>query len=120
MWLFTRYGFFSVACARKAGGGEDPDLLMIRARRRAHLEQLQARFPEIAGAEIIVTRDRDYRYRIVVAKTVWAGTVSELALEQTWSNFKNEAERFQGKAGSDYVRALHEVWDVMYELQGRE
>jgi DNA-3-methyladenine glycosylase I len=37
--------------------------------------------------------------------------------EQTWSNFKNEAARFQGKAGADYVHALHEVWSVMYRLQ---
>lgn len=43
--------------------------------------------------------------------------VAKLAEEQQWSNFKNEAARHQGKSGSAYVRALHEVWSVMYGLQ---
>jgi len=43
--------------------------------------------------------------------------MSEMADEQTWSNFKNEAARFQGNAGRDYVQALHDVWDVMRNLQ---
>jgi len=35
MWLFTRYGFYSIACARKPDNSLDPDLLMIRARPRS-------------------------------------------------------------------------------------
>jgi len=46
--------------------------------------------------------------------------VSELAHEQVWSNFKNEAARFQGRDGADYQRALHRVWDVMCRLQSSE
>ena len=40
-----------------------------------------------------------------------------LAQEQEWSNFKNEVAAYQGKADSEYVHALHEVWSVMYTLQ---
>src|SRR5512135_3762354 len=38
MWLFTRYGFFSTACAQAAAYTPDPTLISIRARRREHLE----------------------------------------------------------------------------------
>ena len=44
MWLFTRYGFFSIACARKPDGSLDPDTVMVRARRIAHLKSLRKQF----------------------------------------------------------------------------
>jgi hypothetical protein len=119
MWLFTRYGFYSIACARKRDDPIDPTLVMIRARRRAHLKNLQQRFQALAGVKIVTLQARDYRYRLIVPKELWAGIVTELAQEQEWSNFKNEAARYQGAAGSDYVHALHEVWEVMLNLQGK-
>jgi hypothetical protein len=35
MWLLTRYGVYSIACANKPSGGVDLDTLMIRARRKS-------------------------------------------------------------------------------------
>jgi hypothetical protein len=120
MWLFTRYGFFSVACARRPNDSIDPDNVMIRSRRKAHLQNLQTRFHELAAAELIALPDRDYRYRLIVSKPLWSKIVAELTNEQDWSNFKNEAARFQGTRGSDYIHALHRVWEVMYEFQTSE
>jgi hypothetical protein len=120
MWLFTRYGFFSVACASGENGSLDPQKLMIRARRKSHLQKLQSRFPAIAAAEIMKLDYRDYRYRLLVPKAGWVSVIAELASEQDWSNFKNEAARFQGREGSDYVHALHNVWEVMDRLQSAE
>jgi hypothetical protein len=117
MWLFTRYGFFSLACARKPDGSPDPESLMVRGRRREHLANLQKRFPALAGTEIVLLPNRDYRYRLIVAKNVWVNVVAELAQEQDWSNFKNEAARFLGPVEKDYTDALHEIWGVMYGLQ---
>ena len=117
MWLFTRYGFYSIACARKPGGAIDEHTLMIRARNKGHLAKLQARFPQIADAKIVTTPIQDYRYRIIVPKSDWTPIVAELAEEQTWSNFKSEAARFQGKTSAAYVHALHDVWSVMYKTQ---
>ncbi len=123
MWVFTRYGFYSIACANKADGKLDPDTVMVRARLREHLKALQERFAEteIGKAEILNWSQRDYRYRIVVPKAVWAGALTEMAVEQTWSNFKNEAGRFARikHMAYGYVDALHSVWEVMYGLQGR-
>ena len=115
MWLFTRYGFFSIACASSPDGALDSDTLMIRSRRKAHLEKLQARFPQLANIEVSATRHTDYRYRMIVAKSDWVAVVAELAGEQTWSNFKSEVARFGGC--DDYERALHRVWEVMHTVQ---
>ena len=117
MWLFTRYGFYSIACARHPNGSLDPATVMVRARRVAHLTNLQKRFPALGGADILTLPNRDYGYRLIVSKEVWVGIVAELAQEQEWSNFKNEVAAYQGKADSEYVHALQEVWSVMYTLQ---
>lgn len=117
MWLFTIYGFFSIACASKADGTRDTETVMVRARVREHLERLQARFPAIAGREVLRTKDNDYRYRLIAPKAEWATIVAELAAEQTWSNFKSKVAAFQGAAGREYEHALHEVWSVMNRLQ---
>ena len=65
MWIFTRYGFVSAACATKADGTIDADQIMLRARSKKHLENLQARFPdtELAKAMILDSVGTDYRYR---------------------------------------------------------
>jgi hypothetical protein len=119
MWLFTRYGFYSIACASKKDGSIDSQTMMIRARDIDHLKRLQKRFQTIGDAEIVTTPDRDYHYRLIAPKDVWTAIVAELAQEQDWANFKNEAARYQGHTGSQYVRALHRVWGIMHDLQER-
>ncbi len=114
MWLFTRYGFFSVVCARQHGGKSqkaDPALLMVRARHRPHLENLKRRFPALDKHEIIAGGGTDYPYRILVAKRLWKDLAGELIEEQTWTNFKAEAERFLGPV--PFIGTLHEIWALM-------
>jgi hypothetical protein len=121
MWIFTRYGFFSIACARKKDGSIDEDKVMIRARSRKHLENLRDRFPEseCARAEIICNAGTDYKFRLIVLKSEWVKIVSQLVTEQTWSNFKNEALSFGNKikSSSRYIHALHQIWEVMFRFQ---
>lgn len=118
MWLFTRYGFYSIACASRPNGSIDPGTVMIRARRAAHLRNLQERFPALAGAELATSPNRDYRYRLIVSKETWVAALSELGREQDWANFKNEVARFNGR--DDYEAALHRIWKVMYSVQTDE
>jgi hypothetical protein len=124
MWIFTKYGFFSIACANDAGGKIDPDKVMVRTRLREHLDSLKERFPKtvLGQAEIQVSEHTDYRYRIVVPKADWVAALAELATEQTWANFKTEAGRFSiaKKKAHAYVDALHSIWDVMHRLQMKE
>jgi hypothetical protein len=70
MWVFTRYGFSSFACATNAYAVSDSvqtDRLMIRAYRRQDLQALQARFPDLRSLKIEAFTKRDYRYCIYVA-----------------------------------------------------
>ncbi len=124
MWVFTRYGFVSIACARKKDGSLDEDTVMVRARARKHLENLQERFPDSAlgKADILTGAGTDYRFRLIVPKAEWASLLSQLAMEQTWPNFKNEASRCAGlkKVSGMYVHALHEIWAIMADLQATQ
>jgi hypothetical protein len=115
VWTFSIYGFFSIACASKPDGSLDRDTVMVRARCKGHLRNLQKRFAALASAEIATMPNRDYRYRLIVPKSVWVATLAEMAEEQTWSNFKNEVARFNGR--NAYERALHQVWETMYGVQ---
>jgi hypothetical protein len=65
---------------------------------------------------ILATPTADYPYRVVVPKSLWATLLSELALEQSWSNFKNEVAAFQEEGGREYSQALHDVWARMARL----
>ena len=118
MWIFTRWGFYSIACANKPGSNEiDPDTVMVRARVRKHLMNLKKRFPTLANARIMAIPDRDYGYRLVVPKAVWVEVLAGLAEEQTWSNFKSEATSRMAQTDSAYIAKLHAVWWEMLQLQ---
>lgn len=124
MWLFTKHGFYSTVCARQGDGAHgqpiDPSRIMVRARVRAHLDALKERFPgQIGSCEVHATRASDYAYRLFVDKTAWTQVVTALADEIDYDNFKSAVERHQGRAGDEYVQALHDIWSVMYELQKR-
>jgi len=115
MWLFTIYGFYSIACASKPDGSLDKDTVMIRARRSDHLRNMQKRFLSLAKAKILTLPNQDYRYRLVVPKAIWVAALAEMAGEQRWTNFKAEAARHQGDGGADYIDA----WAIMNRLQDR-
>jgi hypothetical protein len=122
MWLFTKYGFFSVVCARAGTGGKhepvDPNRVMVRARVRKHLESLVARFPELLEeCTIRESTDTDYAFRLFVAKTNWVRIAAQLSDEIDYDNFKSAVARHQGAAGRNYESSLHEVWSVMHKLQ---
>lgn len=124
MWIACRYGWISLACARKDGGRShevDPDTMMLRARCREHLESLRRKFDALAEYRVTETPRIDYRWRLVCPKDVAAHVVAGLVTEMEWSNFKSEAARFQRDEGFPeadlYIDALHEVWSVMRDLQ---
>lgn len=122
MWLFTRYGFFSVVCARQGDGSHvmpvDPDRMMVRARVAEHLAALKERFPdELGGSEIVTTSYTDYACRLFVEKANWVRVAAALAEETDYDNFKKSAKKQKGGEGIEYLNALHAVWSVMNKLQ---
>jgi hypothetical protein len=122
MWLMTRLGFFSVVCARQAGGESgtlDPDTLMVRARSKRHLTNLIGRYPEqLGGADIRADAGTEYPYRIIVAKPVWRAVMGLLTDELDYGNFKNEVSA-AGLCDLEYSRALADVWLRMRELEDK-
>jgi hypothetical protein len=94
MWLFTRYGFFSISPARET--------IVMRARRKSHLHRLQSRFPKLA-AEIEPDEEGDCRFRLVASKDDWAAAVAALAEESA--------------GGSGDTDALQRAWDEMYGIE---
>jgi hypothetical protein len=122
MWLFTKYGFFSVVCARQGEGAHgqpvDPKRMMVRARVREHLEALREKFPELLGdCDIKEFVSTDYAFRLFVEKSAWSEVAEHLAAEIDYDNFKSAVGRHQGRKGAAYEHSLHEVWSVMNRLQ---
>jgi hypothetical protein len=124
MWLFTRYGFFSAVCARDGESSRapiDPSRIVVRGRRRDHLDALRSRFAEhIGDCAVIADAGTDYRYRMVVPKVAWTQLVADLASEIDYRNFTSAVVSHQGEAGRDYKHALNDTWRAMSELQRRE
>lgn len=110
MWLFTKYGFFSVV--RSALNQTD---MMIRARKREHLVNLQSTYLTTLGQyKIRSSRDTDYKYRLIVPKYEIKWLMTSLAKELNYCNFKDEAKKLHDP---DYSKALGDVWERMLELQ---
>ena len=118
MWIFSVFGFYSIACADKPGTKKiDKNTVMVRARVRKHLENLKNRFPSLADTEILALPGRDYGFRLIMPKIVWVEVLKDMAEEQTWSNFKTEAAARSADTGSAYIEKLHAVWWEMLGLQ---
>jgi len=56
----------------------------------------------------------DYQFRASAPREDVARALGELALHTSYSNFKNEVAKRQGKARA---ALYHDVWDVLYRLQ---
>ncbi len=116
MWIFTKYGFFSVVCARKDGGASsdvDTNTVMIRARNIKHLQQLCERFDILQGSEIIENTGTDYPCRLIVRAKLWRVVLDQLARDIDYGNFKGCVDDLE------YLTRLHYVWSEMRDYQAR-
>jgi hypothetical protein len=121
MWLFTKYGFFSVVAAKQMKGQTvtrniDKSRLMVRARVRKHLVNLQKRFPVIRELPIKEDESADYRFRLIVPKEAWKQINQDLAEEIDYGNFKGLCEK-SSEVDDQYTKALHEIWHIHHRLQ---
>jgi len=118
MWIFTKYGFFSVVSARKSATSREIDLntLMVRAREKSHLQNLINNFDELKNLEILETESADYRYRIFTPKKNWLEVMSKMTDEIDYDNFKSKV--YNTLKDGEFCHALADVWSVMYNYQG--
>lgn len=109
MWLFTRYGFYSISVRGYS--------VQFRARVKAHLQALKLRFPWLVG-RIVISPGTDYRYRLEMSTGERDRILLDLANEQDWQDFKGEVKRFAPQ-DKMYLDALVSVWSVMHAFQWR-
>lgn len=108
MWIFSVYGFFSVTALP-----EDRSKLMVRARVKAHLENIQKAFPmTLKSYKIQHWKGRDYQYRMIVPNTAWQAIVAQMVAETTWNNFKDECGKRFGH-NSKFLGMLHRIWSLV-------
>lgn len=109
MWVFTPQGFYSVVVHR-----DDPSLVLVRARAREDLENLQTQLP---GLVIFEDTSADYLYRAIVNREDWKHALAELADAMDYDNFKDAVTDRQGE---ERHRLYLRVWGVMLALQPRK
>ncbi len=100
MWICLNNAFISAVQHRCK-----PNHLMVRARRREHLDAV---FP---GAEIIETPTADYCWRVEVTKNAFKKAVNNSIDSIDYDNLKNSVE------DHDLHEAYSQVWGVMHRLQ---
>ncbi len=123
MWVATTLGFISCTCPKKKDGTRDIESIQLRARLRAHLPRIMGQFPDIfegfTTAAITEDTGTDYRFRLIVPKTVFVRLMAELAMANNAHNFKNEVAREWGN-DDPYTNACHEMWHVGHTIQENE
>lgn len=100
MWFCFNNAFVSAVEHR-----DNPNLLMVRARRSKDLENL---FP---GKEIIVGGSTDYNYRVIVSKDEFSKLVAERVNNINYDNFKNSVK------DEDLKILYHSFWYLHYRMQ---
>lgn len=105
MWIFANNSFVSVVEDRG-----DSTKLVVRGRLPGDVERA---VPAAVGF-VSVTPDHDYRYRATLPRDVVAAAIHAHVAGIDYPNFKGSVDSRQRPL---FLRALHDVWSVMHQLQ---
>jgi hypothetical protein len=123
MWIIDpRIGLVSVVVADDQFTGKpSTDRIMLRSRRRAHLQNLKSLCPALADTPITAARkDLDYPVRLVVDRAVFVEVLAELGRKLAYRNVKAEAHRHEAELGAGFVAAMHRVHATLAQIDDRE
>ncbi len=122
MWLIlSRTGFLSVVVPRNQKTGEiEHDRLMVRARKREHLELLRSQHDVLTGVRILRSDNADYKWRIIVPRRAFAEVMREIVERLAVTNVKSDAHVHEVETGRDFVNAMHACHALFARLQDRE
>jgi hypothetical protein len=101
MWLCLNNALLSAVADR-----DDPSRLMVRARRREHLEEVFG-----SDAEIIENAGSDYKYRVFIPRRVLADIAHETLMGLNYTNFKISVK------DEDLHDLYLDFWDLHYRFQ---
>jgi hypothetical protein len=104
MWLFTETGFLSAV-----RHPVEPEVLIVRARDETSLRGLS----EAAQTQILATPERDYPFRVLTSRELFAQWVLEQVSSLDYTNYKARMSQTRGWGFTD---ALHEVWSTMHSV----
>lgn len=110
MWLFTKFGFFSVVIDQK-----NKDVYKVRARKRNDLEQLKFGIRSLSKCTVHEDKRADYHFRIFVNKGQLKEIMDVLSDTLDYPNFKDMISESDNQ--NDKLDSYHQVWEVMYEYQ---
>jgi hypothetical protein len=114
MWIFTPYGMLS--CTQYP---EDHEYIQVRARNKKHLigfTRIVDEYKNYDEKNIINMPHRDYQYRMIIKRPVFAEWMMRYAEKIDYSNFKNKATAVQGY--NDYVKMLTRIWEDGMDTMG--
>lgn len=100
MWFCMSEGFVSAV-----EDFNDTSRLLVRARRKEHLED------NFLGYEVIELDDADYKYRISISKKEFADQIHAKIMNIDYPNFKNSV------ADPELEDMYHKFWYLGYKLQ---
>ena len=111
MWIFSEKGMVSAVAHRDKVG-----VLLVRARRKEHLEAFLASNGTWTGEEIIQMPSADYEYRIEVSLETFGELLTAQGRAINYPNFKGRCDALPDKA---YAQALHKIWTVVHNALAR-
>lgn len=105
VWVMTNFGAFSVV-----QHNEQPQVLVVRARVKAHLVELRERhLPDLV---IYHTPENDYHWRAFCLRNAVADFLSTAVYEMDYPNFKNSVR-------DDRLHDVYtSVWQTMFRAFG--
>jgi hypothetical protein len=98
MWIAHTEGWISIVSHR-----DDPEVLLVRARRDDHITHL---WPD---AEIIILADADYRYRAAISREMVAEVIAEVLINMEYDDFKSHVSDVELRT------SFLSIWDFMRE-----
>jgi len=115
MWLFTKYGFYSIVRKPFSGIKEtyEEKPFQVRSRIKDDLNNLK-KAAEIES-EVIETKNSDYRYRMFVGKEDFLSVMNALVDSVDYPNFKNEVAKHRDQRHK--LHSYHDIWRLMYNIQ---
>lgn len=115
MWLLSEHGAYWVGQNRN-----NPEEVLIRARRREHLEALRPILQEVrASLEILDTPAYDFPYRATLPRWAWALLAKKLAAGIDYGTFKGRLRDRHGPA-SPYYDFIVACWSRSFAMEDRD
>ncbi|QQQ15887.1 NUDIX domain-containing protein (plasmid) [Aeromonas media] len=108
MWLFTKFGFFSIV----QKDHDQDNILTIRSRTRGDLDRLRNHYlPSLSSSR--AHEGTDYPWRANASAAALKEAMSTIVQEIDYSNFKSEVGLSTGHARA---KRYNKVWSAMYDM----